>query len=267
MVTEYAPPPPATPKGSLPPSHEPERSARLTIELAGSRHSLAEVAETLELLDLLVGSVLIAGISDKPWDHLSENIARAAQYDLRGNLAPRRFFPSFQFRRGGLPEDESWSRAPLDVGVLVGMCSWLRRTLQEHDAKTSTELSSRIYIAKLEHHSPLLLELVALVGGIGIVTMGLVAACMKTLRDSREDEFRGQLRELELKDRAQSVRQQQIRTAIMERVSENYARMGTPPVSDTVISEMAKIAYVPIAQAVESSFIKEINFSLEAKKG
>jgi hypothetical protein len=259
--------PPSPPrKGSrLPPTPKPQRRALLTIVMASNDHSFDDVAMVLGMVDVLLGATLLAAIK-QPWDDLSESIAKVAQTDLASPTAGRRFFPAFA--SGSWPEVESWTRDPLDLGVLAGMSTWIRAAIRQRDVETHQQISASVRVEKLEKHSPVVIEIATILGGVGVVTFGIIAACQRVMNGARNGELKHKLESIALADRQEALKQQRIRTEVLSDLRDSYKALGIGrPVPAEALAEVAKIAHVPIVEAKESSLIKEMNFNADVKLG
>jgi len=140
---------------------------------------------------------------------------------------------------------------PLDVGVQTGLNTMLRRVLLEGDAERYEQLFSFAEVRRLEHHSPLLFETAAIIGGAIVLPAVLYYGCMKAVYFARRSGAETGIRETEHELKKEELRQSQIRTQVQQHLAaailETKFTTGPINVPDAVMAETARIAATTVA--------------------
>lgn len=257
--------------------------ASLTIVLANAEHSSADVALLVEDIQALITASLWASFSSP--DLSDETLLKAKRILLEGLESAKagvRFYPSFRqilnvpglipFGQNG---DELVSQTgggdldfrsddALDVGTLVGVNSWMRRQVLAHDIELYRKVFGFATIDRLEHHSPLVIEVgIALTSAVAVpilLTYGLLRAVAKAKRANAEAE----IRQAEADDRKEIVKQRKVQTEIISEVRDaiksERSRNEDFHVPDEVLVNAAKIAEPVVAELGSSSLIEKVTF-------
>jgi hypothetical protein len=159
---------------------------------------------------------------------------------------------------------------PLDVGVQTGLNTMLRRILLDNDRERYEQLFAFAEVRRLEHHSPLLLETAAIIGGAIALPPVLLYGCMKAVYFGRRSEAETGMREVELETKKEELRQSQIRTQIQQHLAaailETKFTTGPINVPDTVMAETARIAATTVADLGSSPLIGSVTLGLSKGK-
>jgi hypothetical protein len=235
-----------------------------------SQDSFVVLASVIEPLDLLVSSVLLGCVFalETPQDSALRAVRRSLRDATRSSqLAGRRFLPEFARIEGGDVLSQLSDDDPLNKGVLVGMGAWARIELQRADASLYEKIYGAVRVTKIQQNSPLLLSVAVAIGASATTFGAIVAACFRVAAREHEREQARKLRELEIADRQEALEQQRLRTEVLREVSRAVARRGDAlQVPDEFLTEVAKVAHVPIREIAKSPFINSVNFSVQNKQ-
>ena len=252
-----------------------EQIATLRVELSSVEHSMADVALIVEDLDSLIVGALW-GAMTRPQgenDVLSRGRSILERSAAEGKAAAR-FHPRFwqitfdeiDYRE---PEGGFDPFNPLDAGMQFGINSWFRRALFQSDPKLYRELCSFADVSRLEHHSPLLIELsiaVAVLSAPVVLAYGLMTAAAR----ARRLEAEANIREQEAESKKEEVKQRALQTRMMQAVTEaveKQAAEGKLIVPKEAITKAVQVASPGVADLGENTLIKEVTFGISAGNG
>lgn len=252
--------------------------ATLTIQLDGNEHSSASVAVLVQAVDGLASaavwaSLLYADEGLSPEFHW----AREQIADLRRDKASGRFYP--QFVRPARPRNRWFPSAvnvlrdfdaddPLDFAVTVGTNLWLRKELESRDRERADRLFSFAEISRLEHRSPLLIELSVAIGVTALVSALILYGAMKAashLRKMEEDRRREQLQEeLQREDLKQRRIQTEILQVMRDAVVERQAG-GQLTIPDAALVAAATISSPAVREISKSPLIGSVSLGVTGR--
>jgi len=262
---------------------EPFDEATLTVTLKSSQHTVADVAFLVNSIDNLTMASLWGSLKDVSPQDATLNWARHTLQEtmITSRKRERRFFPGlleyisgrsqFEGNRRRFGEDfelEFDPFDPLDVGVQSGLNAMLRRLLRENDSEQYGRLFSFAVIRRLDHHSPLVLELAAVLAGAVAMPALLLYGCMAAVYYGRRREAEVSIREAERGLKEEELKQSKIRTHIQEQMAASIAdRFSNQPreIPDVVLAETARIASTTVADLGSSPLIGSISIGLSAK--
>ncbi len=260
--------------------------AYLRVNLRSEQHSVAEVSALLQVIDNLVSAPVWAGILDPEFSVRDEAFARvkeivassASRQKATGRFYPRFFLdfgygdPDQVLRDGefGLLEQIAGSSDPLDLGVQFGLNYWLKSEIRKVDDGLYESLFGQSRVSRLEHSSPLLLEvclmLGASAGSVVLLTYGLLRATAAFSRRQAEN----RIRHAEADSKEQEALQRELQTEIVAQVRDAIREQreeGRFVVPDAAIAAAVNIASPSIAELSGSPIIKDITFGASFKAG
>jgi hypothetical protein len=92
-------------------------------------------------------------------------------------------------------EDENFDpRNPMDAAVRYALNSWIYRTLLQADPDLCEGMFSFARLERVEHHSPLAIEL-SLIVGSALIPVILTYALLRTVTDARRRQAEARLRD------------------------------------------------------------------------
>lgn len=254
-----------------------QQVATLRVELASPQHSIADVALIVEDLDSLVVGALW-GSMVRPEDGTLERARAILMESVNSPKAGGRFYPYFHrlnFREPFSFKGDPYDRNdfdpydPLDAGMQFGLNSWFRRAIFQRNPDLYGELYSFADVRKLEHHSPLIIELGIVMGVLSspvILAYGLMTAAAR----ARRMEAEADIREAEAESKWQEAKQRALQTRMMAAVTETVEKQaaeGRLKVSEQAITTSVQVASPGIADLGENSLIKEITFGISGGNG
>ncbi len=257
-------------------------TAHLSIRLRSTEHSIADVAFITEAIDnMVIASVWSAMLEAEPKD---EAVARAKAIIVESIDRPKaagRFYPRFfegRLFRVPLSRRESIDLDlldfdpydPLDAGVQIGMSSWLRRTIYSRDFELYRQLFSFGRVRRLEHHSPLLIEL-AVVLGVGVTIPGvLVYGLMTAVHRARRSAAEAEIREIEADLKKEELKQQRQKTRMVEDIADGVHELSARrqlEIPKEVLVLTAQLGAPSVADLGSSPLIGELSIGLSAGDG
>jgi hypothetical protein len=249
----------------------------LSIQMNSKYHSLAEVAFIIESLDnLTMASVLGSMVDPLSEDRLVVQAREILDYSIKKNPSSKaRFYPNFfdTFSQASLRSRENQfldstyiyggfnPGIPMDVGMQVGINSWVRREIYLNDPKLYNALFSFTTVRKLEHYSPLIIEVsVLILGGLLIVPV-LMGGCIIALNKIAKKSAETDIRQSEAQLKKEEVKQQIIRTQIMETLRDTInekSANGQLRIPDSVLAETARIAQSTVSDLKDNPLIGQL---------
>jgi len=257
-------------------------SAVLTISTRG-RESVADLTEIIDALDGLLAAAVWGALADPHSD--DENILQlralikdlpsspkrsARFYPQFGGLVPQRRGLEIEYPSGFWPIEDFDPFDPLDASVQYGLNKWLKITIKHADPKLYRNIFSVASIEKLEHRSPLVMEVGLAMGLVVTSTIALMFACMRAASMFRRWEAEADIREAEVAIKREEAHQAQLRTRMLEHLAESvqdlsFSKKGKE-IPAEVLVEVARVATYPISELANSPLIDKIGLSVDLKK-
>lgn len=256
--------------------------ARLGIVLRGNEHSSSDVSLLTEDIDMLASAAAFAAMSDPEsgdkWILRGREILSKA---ADRSISARRFFPEFapNLRNGVLSilgqllnssAGDSLEQDvidPMDIGVLVGVNSWIRREILVNDRQAYAKIFGFAQIERIQHSSPLVVEVAVALSAAavpGVVLYGLMRAVAGLRRQAAEAE----IRELEVLEKKEILKQRRIQTAILHELHDalHETRQRDPDfhVPESVLAAAAQISSPAVSDLGSSSLIGNVTFGMSA---
>jgi len=245
-------------------------TALLVVELQSTTHSSADVRFVVDALDGIVSAGVWAAISypDGQGDdlivarrHLDEEIHRPK--------SRARFFPDWlQFSDPESIDAPALAFEPLDpmdAGVRDGLNSFLRRALWQRDKQLYSRVFGFASVKRIEHHSPLLIELaVALTGAIALPAV-LAWGIMRAAAGMRKASAEARIREVEAEIREEELRQKKIQTRILEEVANAAHELGPQRIPRGAIEKASQISTTAVSDLGASPLIGSVTVGLSQK--
>lgn len=244
-------------------------SATLGVILSGSEHLSGDLSLIAESLEGLVSAAIWSFLLDPITDDLmyARELVGGA---MRFPKASARFYPEFSDFEAiySLTNRENFDPLdPFDGSLLVGMNSWLRRTLQERDPALYQRLFEFARISRAEHRSPLLLELSV---ALGIALAGpplLVYGTVKAIESMRRSAAETKIREHEANIREQELAQQREKTRVLRHIADAIeATPLTQHINPSVVQAMIGMSSPAVADLGTSPLIGEVKVGLSTGK-
>jgi hypothetical protein len=262
-------------------------TAHLTVKLRSKEHSMADVGLVVEAMEnMVIASVWGAMLDVEPQDETVVKAKSILMESIGRNKAGARFFPGFYdgrlFRSQASVSESNDQREfdtheldgfdpydPLDAGVQIGMDSWFRRTIYSRDLDLYRQLFSFGRVQRLEHHSPLLIEL-AVVFGLGvIVPVALVYGLMTAIHRARRSAAEADIRETEADLKKEELKQQRQKTKIIADIADGVHELSVRhqlEIPKEVLVQTAQLGAPSVADLGSSPLIGEVSIGLSAGK-
>jgi hypothetical protein len=258
----------------------------LTLVLSGAQHSSSDIAFLTENVQAIVSAALWAclinpGASGDYLHRARMILSDALHADLKSH---GRFYPyfyrifedrrTFPFTQESLIEDrsaEGLSKSehfditnPLDVSTLIGINAWARRQLYATDPDLCGQLFDFAAVDKLEHHSPVLLELGVAIGAVVTAPVLLTYGLMRALAKAKRGDLEVAIRQVELEEKREALRQRKLQTRLYEELvaafQEQRKRDRDLKVPDAVLANAVQIASPAISELSSSPLVGKITF-------
>jgi hypothetical protein len=254
---------------------EDEQIATLRVELSSIEHSMADVALIVEDLDsLIVGALWGAmirpqGNNEVLWRARSILEGSAAEGKAGSRFHPQFYRITFDETAYLEPQGGFDPFNPLDAGMQFGINSWFRRALFQRDPGLYRELCSFADVSRLEHNSPLIIELsiaIAAVSAPVVLAYGLMTAAAR----ARRLEAEADIREAEAESKKEEAKQRALQTRMMQAVTERVEKQaaeGRLEIPKEAITKAVQVASPGVADLGENSLIKEVTFGISAGNG
>lgn len=256
-------------------------TASLSIQLYSETHSMSEVGSLVEILQSLPMVSFWASIFNQESEDDEVIIARKIlSEDVLKDGNDNRFFPHFKSLVRHL--DDPFALIELsdyfkgldpfnvmDVAVMQGINIWARKLIYLKNRQLSYKLFDYAQVSRLEHYSPLLIELSIILGGAIALPILLTYGIMRAVASNRRAEAENQIRENEAKIKNEEFKQKQIQTIMLEEIhnamDEQKQREGYIKVPEKVMENVAGFAVSPIAELGKSPLIDKVSFSIISK--
>jgi hypothetical protein len=201
---------------------------------------------------------------------------------IRDSKAPGRFYPDFHllnFTEGSFSlspdptnEDAFDPLNNMDAAMQSGLNSWLTRIARRSNPDLYQEIFSFAHVSKLEHHSPLVLQLSVTIGATMAVTTLpalLLYGLMRATAKGRQDEARTKILESQAQQQREIAHQLELKTKMMaevERALNSYnqgsSKLGIPP---EVLLETVRIAAPAVADLKDSPLVGSMTVGISTK--
>lgn len=251
--------------------------AYLRIELGSTEHSVADVSMIVEDLEGLITAAIWGSMLER---EMRDGPLRRARQVLENSMseskARARFYPGFtihgtdgisllnnEINRGFNPYN------PLDAGLQIGLDAWFRRSIFKESPELFNELFSFASVRKLEHHSPLIVETVIVIGVLSTPVV-LAYSLMKAASKARRDEAEARIREIEAEQKEEELKQMRLRTRMMKSITESIEELKAKDklkIPNEAITKAVQVASPAIADLGENPLIKEVTFGVTAGNG
>lgn len=257
--------------------------AFLRIELKSEYHSLSEITSLVQVLDNLLMASVLGAMNDS---NLKDENLLKARYILHGAIkqnqkSDERFNPYFKnyFEPFLLPEriylennyrvneenNELDSSNPMDLGMQLGINAWARKEIYLHDRTLYNNLFTFAEVKKLEHNSPLLIEISVVLGAAIVVPAVLLYGMFRAVQILRKKDLENDIRQNEVNQKqvqlTQSERRTEIITIIRDVLKEKMSN-NEVIIPDSVLAEAAKIADVSIAELKGDPLINQLSVGI-----
>lgn len=240
--------------------------AFLRIELKAMGHSMADVALVTQAADGLVCASVWAALQTTE-NGLTDDFSRARELVKMSADYPKanqRFYPGFG--SFGSPPFDVEPYDALDFGVLVGVNAWLKKIVQNHDVELFNRIFSFAEVSRLEHHSPLLLEVAVLLGGATFAVPLLTYGLMRAVVRCRQLELNNELRETDVELKREELKQRRIQTEVLSSVRDTIRGPGqSVTVSDATLAAITTISSPSVAELATSPLIGSISVGVTTR--
>jgi hypothetical protein len=241
----------------------------VTITLGPERLNVADLAAATEALNGIVsGGVWAAINSDSEESRELRRAWRILSDESAGRRAAARFHPGFYEElsvhwRKRWPDRERLGLSayePLDAGMQAGIFAWMRRSLYREDPKLCASLFDFAQIRRIEHHSPLLMEVAIFLGAVTLPAF-LVFGCLKAAALARKSNAEAEIREEEARIRREEGKQQEMKTRVQKLIEEEIYRQaseGKLKVPKEAVVEFVRVVSPSVADLGDTSLIKDL---------
>jgi hypothetical protein len=248
-------------------------------DLIGFRVVLAEGQDTIASLRFLteaLNGIVSAAVwgslahteSNDPWVHRTRELLHSY---VRDPKASRRLFPGFDHSLGDnfvfqiLDEQAFEPTDPMDSATRYALDSWFLRMLQKRDPALYREIFAFARLDRVEHHSPLAIELSLIIGAATLVPVLLTYTLMRTITDARRRVAEARIREAEAGIKEEELRHVQIQTRILETVAVAAEELAAHDIPKDAITAAAKVGTSSVADLASSPLIGSVTLGMSTK--
>jgi hypothetical protein len=254
--------------------YEPLRpgSATFSVTLACAKHNSADISFVANAVDGLVCAGIWGAMASPPPGKEALRLAREIlTEEVKRPKSAARFFPYWtgpllfpEEARERLRSGELFSPSdPMDSALRDGLNSFLRRTLFERNREVYDELFGSARITRLEHRSPLVLE-IGMALGIGFLPVALTWGIMWAAASMKRGWEEARIRELERKIREQELEQRILETQIKKRIRDAVSELRVEDIPDAAIAAAAAVSSTAIADLGTSPLVGNITIGLSS---
>jgi len=256
----------------------------LEIKMTSDSVSIMDTNWIVGLVDNLAMAGVWGALSSQDIADVELLEARNAIYDtFNHRKSMRRFHPEFYSMFGDWMDKNDSNQIgrrfridikafdpfdPLDIGIQLGMNVWLKTALQQYSPSLAESVFSFAQAERVEKKSPLVVTLaVGTAMGIGLPAL-LVYGCMIAAVRVRRQEAEARIREIEVDLKHEELRQQRLRTTILESLSDGIHELASEKkltIPDEVLTETARVASVSVANLGSTPLIGSVTLGLSAK--
>lgn len=242
--------------------------ATLQVVLRSTEVAAADLRFLVDALDDLVAASIWGALADRQSDDSRLHHAREILSHIRRTpKAGARFYPDFR-NTNDLPfledDDHFDPLDPLDSSVRGALNSWLSRSLYSADPQLYANLFSFAKIQRLEHHSPILVELAVLIAAPFVPAL-LVYGLMRTVTGIRRALAEARIREAETSIREEELTHRRIQSRILEDVAAAVREMDAKEIPKSVVAAAAKVGTTSIAELGSSPLIGSVTLGVSTR--
>ena len=255
-------------------------TASLRFQLSSEVHNISEIWMLVEAVD----NIAMGGV----WAELANSRTRNEAYiearqilnkKRNSRKAGNRFFPDFNRQYyEKTPDDKELFIIPylntldpfdpLDSSIITGLNSWIRKEIYGHSPKLFSKIFDFANVRKLEHQSPLVLEIAVGIAIAATSPMLITYGIMKAISSLRRSEAEADIRKTEAKLREEELKQRRIETAIKEEIYESVREKREKQeldLPDEAISAAISTTSPAVADLGSSSLINNVTFGVTSK--
>lgn len=245
--------------------------ATFRVSLAAEHESFPALQAISEAMNGLITAAVLGTLTQNNPD--DGRVARARELLSRARQNPKaraRFYPQFFDQLPHDPttlmvEDENFDpRNPMDATIRYALNSWIYRTLLQADADLCDDMFSFAKLERVEHHSPLAIEL-SLIVGAALIPVILTYALLRTVTDARRRHAEVRLRDTEVMIKEEELTHRRIQTRILENVARATEEMDVDAIPKEAIIAAATVSTSPIADLSSSPLIGSVTLGLSTK--
>jgi len=266
--------------------------ATLTVVLPFQSDSAPSLHLVIGALNGLVSAGVWAGLrSHGGKDPVFEKARSILEKELRRDKAAKRFYPEFGDSRSKdvrskkvrskdvrSKDERKWFTPPealkefdpgdpFDAAVRDALNSYLRRTLCQADPALAVELFGFARVTRVEHNSPLLVEL-ALFIAMGIaIPMLVVLGGMRAAFSLRKQDVELEIRSIQRDTLQEELRQKKLQTRIIAAAAEVAEELDIHEFPHEAIAEGAQISTTAVHDLGTSPLIGSLTLGLSTKTG
>ena len=201
---------------------------------------------------------------------------------MRSEKAAARFFPEFGthfLKRPGRGNYSILTVAdigdfdpfdPFDMAVAFGLNCWLRKVIREGNSGLYDRLFSFANVARLEHKSPLVVELLISIAAVTLTPIILTYGIMRAVARCKRLELDNELREAEVGLKREELKQRRIQTEILQElkttVNDRISNQNLD-IPDGVLVAATTISSPAVAELSTSPLIGSVTLGLTTKVG
>lgn len=159
---------------------------------------------------------------------------------------------------------------PLDIGVTFGLNTWMRKVIQNADIELYYRLFSFGDIARLEHKSPLVIELLVCLGTVTLTPIILTYGIMRAVARCKRLELDNELRETEVQLKREELRQRRIQTEILDELKsavKHRIANANINIPEGVLVAATTISSPAVAELSTNPLIGSVTLGLSTKVG
>jgi hypothetical protein len=237
----------------------PDDSVSLTITMASKDHSVSDVRLPGRInRQSRDGEYLGSVGSSRPAARLESKPREAAPYLDRP--------PSTKIDL----EYEFDPFSPFGAGFQAGMNTTLRHLIRDNDPELYTRLFSFARVRRLEHHSPLLFETMAVIGVAAALPAILLYGCFWAVYYARRTEAEIRIRETEAELKQEELKQSRLRSQVQEHMANAIKRAGfsSEPlrIPEAALAEAARVITPTVSDLGKSPLIGSLTIGLSKGK-
>lgn len=242
--------------------------ATLQVSVSSTEVLAPDLGLLVGALNGLVAASIWGALADRQSDDHRLYRAREILHNTRRTPKGRaRFYPDF-WTADDLPFLEDYDEFdpvdPLDSSVRDGLNSWLSRSLYLQDPRLYNDLFSFAKVQRLEHHSPLLVELAVLIAA-PVVPALLAYGLMRTVAGIRRALAEARIREAEAAIREEELNHRRIQSRILDDVATAVHEMDAKEIPKSVVAAAAKVGTTSIADLGSSPLIGSVTLGVSTR--
>jgi hypothetical protein len=242
------------------------------VVLAEGQDTIASLRFLTEALHGVVSAAVWGSLahtdSNDPRVHRTRELLRSC---IRDPKAPSRFFPRFDQSLGEnfvfrILEEQSFEPTdPMDSATRYALDSWLLRMSQQRDPVLYRELFAFARLDRVEHHSPLAVELSLVIGAATLLPVLLTYTLMRTITDARRRVAEARIREAEAGIKEEELKHVQLQTRILETVAVAAEELDAHEIPKDATTAAAKVGTSSVADLASSPLIGSVTLGISTK--